>query len=80
MMKNRKVKPSQIERLVDVIQSMNNALRLHLGANKPDRMAIEQYQEIKQKAVQEMLDTLAPLDIAEPTLAYFNTHRKPQAA
>ena len=80
MMKNRKVKPSQIERLVDVIQSMNNALRLHLGANKPDRMAIEQYQEIKQKAVQEMLDSLAPLDIAEPTLEYFKAHRQPQVA
>lgn len=79
-MKNKRVKPSQIERLVDIIQNMNHALRLHLGADKPDRMAIEQYQEIKQKAVQEMLDTLAPLDITEPTLEYFKAHRQPQAA
>ena len=79
-MENKKIKLLQIERLVDIIQSMNNAIQLHLGADKPDRLAIEQYQEIKQKAVQEMLDTLAPLDIAEPTIAYFNTHRKPQAA
>ena len=79
-MKNKKIKPSQIERLVDIIQSMNHALRLHLGADKPDRLAIEQYQEIKQKAVQEMLDSLAPLDIAEPTLEYFKARRQPQAA
>ena len=79
-MGNKKIKLLQIERLVDIIQSMNNAIQLHLGADKPDRLAIEQYQEIKQKAVQEMLDTLAPLDITEPTLEYFKAHRQPQAA
>ena len=79
-MENKKIKLLQIERLVDIIQSMNNAIQLHLGADKPDRLAIEQYQEIKLKAVQEMLDSLAPLDIAEPTLEYFKAHRQPQAA
>ena len=42
-MGNKKIKLLQIERLVDIIQSMNNAIQLHLGADKPDRLAIEQY-------------------------------------
>lgn len=76
----KKIKTPQIERLLEIIQSMNNMIRLHLGAEKPDRLAIEQYQDIKQKAVQEMLDILAPLDIAETTLSYLMSQRQPQAA
>ena len=79
-MENKKIKFLQIERLVDIIQDMNSMIRLHLGADKPDRLAIEQYRDIKQKAIQEMLDILEPLDIAETTLDYLTAHRQPQVA
>lgn len=57
--------PRQIEifHTLEKIERMNHAILFHKATQNPDLLAIEQYQEMKDKLVQQLLVLLAEMDL-----------------
>lgn len=57
--------PLQIEifHTLEKIERMNHAMLFHKAAQNPDKLAIEQYEEMKNKLVNQLLELLAKMDL-----------------
>jgi len=57
--------PRQIEifHTLEKIERMNHAILFHKATQNPDQLAIEQYQDMKNKMVQQLLALLAEMDL-----------------
>ncbi|GAB4018606.1 hypothetical protein GCM10028808_53720 [Spirosoma migulaei] len=53
----------QIERLLELIQGTNKLLTLHKRIDKPNQMAIADYEELRKQYINELTDLLKEYDI-----------------
>ncbi len=69
----KKNKGIVIENLIEVIDRANISILLHLTSKNPDYNSIQNYKEIKAKAISELLSLLPILDIKEEILAFYHS-------
>jgi hypothetical protein len=69
----KKNKGIVIENLIEVIDRANVSIRLHLTSKNPDYNSIENYKEIKAKAITELLQLLPILDIKDEVLKFYHS-------
>ncbi|CAN5274917.1 hypothetical protein BH09BAC4_BH09BAC4_20620 [soil metagenome] len=53
----------QIERLLELIQGINKLLTLHRSLEKPNQMAIADYEELRKQYINELTELLKEYDI-----------------
>ena len=53
----------QIERLLELIQGTNKLLTLHRSLEKPNQMAIADYEELRKQYINELTELLKEYDI-----------------